>query len=223
MKNVSFFVLPIGRKTAKQGLFILMLGLSVASFAASSFATPRPTEGRTIKDLSGQIPLRVLQKSISREFYRSLLISPIDGWIVVGGQLSQAGFSGARVIRSSLGGAFDSVALKWADEMRIAVSRKTGTVGPAESVLVHFLIYHIADGTMFVSFPALDDPGGAQMKYFGCARLSVLKKDGRWEEIKGPEGLHGKGWAVRETRVRTYLSGEKLPRDHQAFPMLDRR
>ena len=195
----------------------------LALYPPAALAARSPARGQTIKELSGSIPLRVLQKSVSRKFYQSLLISPIDGWIVVRAQFSPAGISGARVIRSSLGGAYDSLALKWADESRIVVSRKTENVGPAETILLHLLIYHIADGTMFVSFPALDDPGGAQMTSFGCARLAILKRDGRWVEIEGPEGLHGKGWAVRETRDRTFLSGERLPRDHQAFPGMDRR
>ena len=51
---------------------------------------------------------------------------------------------------------------------------------------------------MALSFPTFEEPGGDQMQYWGCARLSVLKADGAWIEIKGPEGLHGKGWAVRQ-------------------------
>jgi hypothetical protein len=65
------------------------------------------------------------------------------------------------------------------------------------SVLLHLLIYQIADGTMALSFAHLDEPGGDQAKYFGCARLAVLKSDGKWTQIKGPETLEGKGWAVR--------------------------
>jgi hypothetical protein len=66
------------------------------------------------------------------------------------------------------------------------------------SVLLHLLIYQIADGTMALSFPHLDEPGSDQNKYFGCARLAGLKSDGRWIDIKGPQTLEGKGWAVRQ-------------------------
>lgn len=202
---------------------LLPLAIMLALYVPAGLAAGPPARGQTIKDLSGSVPLRVLQKSVSRKFYQSLLISPIDGWIVVRGQSSPAGISGARVVRSSLVDAYDSLALKWANESRVVVTRKTEHAGPAENIVIHLLIYHIADGTMFVSFPALDDPGGAQMKYFGCARLGVLKRDGRWMEIEGPKGLHGKGWAVHETRKRTFLTGERLPRDHQAFPGMDRQ
>ena len=60
------------------------------------------------------------------------------------------------------------------------------------------VIYQIADGTMALAFPQFTEPGGDQMQYFGCTRLAVLKKDGQWIEIKGPESLQGKGWAVRQ-------------------------
>ena len=75
------------------------------------------------------------------------------------------------------------------------------------SVLLHLLVYQTADGTMVLSFPTLDEPGGNQSYYWGCARLGVLKSDGRWVEIEGPEGLHGKGWAVRPSN-RLPLPGE---------------
>ena len=65
------------------------------------------------------------------------------------------------------------------------------------SVLLHVLVYKIADGTMVLSFAHMDQPGGEQMQYFGCSRLLTLKND-KWNEIAGPESLHGKGWAVRQ-------------------------
>lgn len=45
----------------------------------------------------------------------------------------------------------------------------------------------------------------AQSKYFGCAKLLVLKNNGVWTEIEGPEGLQGKGWAVRDPGLRNDL------------------
>jgi len=71
---------------------------------------------------------------------------------------------------------------------------------------MHLLIYQIADGTMALSFAHLDHPGGEQMQYFGCAKLSVQKSDGRWTEIKGPESFRGKGWVVRENGLKNYLN-----------------
>jgi hypothetical protein len=43
---------------------------------------------------------------------------------------------------------------------------------------------------MALSFAHFDEAGGGdQMEYYGCARLAVLKRDGIWAEIKGPESL----------------------------------
>jgi hypothetical protein len=102
-----------------------------------------------------------------------------------------------RVIHSELNGAYDQLALKLANEALIAGYYSIDRPNMGGSVLLHLLIYQIADGTMALSFAHLDEPGGTQSKYFGCARLAVLKSDGKWTEIKGPEGLQGKGWAVR--------------------------
>jgi hypothetical protein len=198
------------------GRSMLVLGVAFVFFPASSIAAPVPERGRTIKDLSDAIPVRVLQRSISPKFYQSLLISPLDGWIVVRARVSQTHLSGARVIRSSLNGAYDSLALTWANEVRLAGNYSTGQIGPTDSVLMHLLIYHIADGTMALAFPSLDGPGGSQMKYFGSARLAVLKSDGQWTEIKGPPGLQGKGWAVRESGVRNNLKLDRIPQHFQS-------
>ena len=61
----------------------------------------------------------------------------------------------------------------------------------------------------------LDGPGDNQLDYFGCAKLAVLKNDGRWTEIKGPSTLHNKGIMVRATGVKTNLEAvyimERIP------------
>jgi hypothetical protein len=71
---------------------------------------------------------------------------------------------------------------------------------------------------MLLSFPTFDVPGGDQHYYWGCARLAVIKKDtGRWVEIEGPDGLHGRGWAVRpvtrEAPFKTTQIGNTPARD----------
>lgn len=184
---------------------LLLPALILAAFLDTSSASTPPAETRTIKDVSNVIPLRVLQRSVSPRFYNSLRISPIKGWIVVRAQLSGTRLSGIRVVRSALNGAYDSLARDLADEVRIAGAFTLGNAVPTHSVLMHLLIYQIADGTMALSFAHLDQPGGEQKQYFGCARLSVLKSNGRWTEIKGPESLQGKGWAVRENGMKNDL------------------
>jgi hypothetical protein len=152
--------------------------------------------GRTIQDINVISP-RVLQRSISPKFYKSLLISPVEGWIVVRANVINTRLSGARVLRSELNGAYDQLALKFANDLDIAGYYGLENPLCGGSVLLHLLVYQIADGTMVLSFPTFNEPGGNQMFYWGCARLGVLKSDGNWVEIQGPEGLHGKGWAVR--------------------------
>ena len=179
----------------KPSLVLLAASISVV-FAGNGFAARSPAEPRVLTDMN-LIPSRVLQRSISPKFYKSLLISPVQGWIVVRAQLSGTQLSGARVIHSELNGAYDALALKRTDEVVIAGNYTIDRPNVGSSVLLHLLIYQIADGTMALSFAHLDEPGGNQAEYYGCARLAVLKKDGKWIELKGPSGLEGKGWSVR--------------------------
>jgi hypothetical protein len=176
----------------KPFLTVLML---VALLRSSVAASPS-TQDRTLTDIN-VIPTRVLKRSISRKFYKSLLISPIQGWIVVRANLANTRLSGMRVIHSELNGLYDSLALKLAKEVLIAGYDSTERPNHTPNVLLHLMIYQIADGTMALSFAHVDEPGSDQMEYWGCARLAVLKNDGTWTHIRGPDSLEGKGWAVR--------------------------
>ncbi|PZR74804.1 MAG: hypothetical protein DLM73_06930 [Chthoniobacterales bacterium] len=177
----------------------------LVAFIGSIFAA----DARTLTNINA-IPTRVLQRSISPKFYKSLLISPVEGWIVVRGQLVGTRVSGTKVIHSELDGQYDALALRLTEEARIAGFYSLDRLNPSASVLVHVLVYKIADGIMMLSFANFDEPGGEQLEYFGCARLAVLKNDGRWTEIKGPESLQGKGWAVRKgMRNRLVLKMEQ--------------
>ena len=172
-------------------ILLVLFGLLGSGAAAMPVAG-----GRKLADIN-VIPTRVLKRSISPKFYKSLLISPIDGLVVVRANLAGTRLSGMRVIHSELNGAYDSLALELAKETLIAGYQATDRPNRTPSVLLHLMIYHIADGTMVLSFAHLDEPGGDQMEYWGCARLAVLKSDGTRIDIKGPESLEGKGWAVR--------------------------
>lgn len=176
---------------------LLVLVLAVLALVSPSFAeSPRPVKGRTLTELK-IVPTRVLQRSISPWFYKSLLVSPLEGWVVVEAQLSGANLYGERVVRSDLGGAYDSLALKMARELKIAGDNQIDSQIRFTRVQLHVLIYEIADGTMALSFASLDRAGADQLDYYGCARLAVLKNNGKWVTIKGPESLEGKGLEVR--------------------------
>ncbi|HKP03659.1 MAG TPA: hypothetical protein VJU77_09905 [Chthoniobacterales bacterium] len=177
--------------------------LILVSFLCSSAlaATPTSSQGKRIQDLN-VISTKVLQRSISPKFYKSLLVSPIEGWIVVRGSWVGSRISGPRIVRSELGGVYDQLALKFANDFEITGSTGELTNLRDGAIMLHLLVYHTADGTMLLSFPTFDIPGGDQMYYWGCARLAVIKKaDGRWVEIEGPDGLHGRGWAVRPSNA----------------------
>lgn len=168
----------------------------VFALVSSGFAAKDSVKGKTIRELN-VIPQRVLQRSVSPQFYKSLLVSPLEGWVTVRANLAGNTLAGARVIRADLGGVYNPLALRLAKEAKIAGNYSVDRQNAADSVLLHVLVYHIADGTMVLSFAHLDGPGGDQADYYGCARLLVLKGE-KWTEIKGPQSLHGKGLAIRQ-------------------------
>ena len=192
----------------------------VAALLNTSAATQKSVQGRKITDLN-VIPTRVLQRSISPKFYKSLLVSPLEGWVIVRAQLSGSRLSGARVIRSESQGLYDPLALQLAKEATIAGNYTIERPNSGSSVLLHLLVYQIADGTMVLSFAHLDEAGGDQAEYYGCARLLILK-DSKWTEIQGPEGLAGKGIAVRrgiKNDINNSLKLEGLPKGAEATNM----
>jgi hypothetical protein len=184
----------------------LLTTFVLAGFLCSNLPAGAAVKERRLEDINVISP-RVLQRSISPKFYQSLLISPVEGWIVVRANVVNMRLSGPRVVRSELNGAYDQLALKFAEDLEISgyYAMENPLIGGA--VLLHLLVYQIADGTMILSFPTLNEPGGNQMSYWGCARLGVLKSGGKWVEIEGPEGLHGQGWAVRPANRMLIDSG----------------
>ena len=192
----------------------------VAALLCTSSAAQKSVQGRKLTDLN-VIPTRVLQRAISPKFYKSLLVSPLEGWVIVRAQLSGSRLSGARVIRSESQGLYDPLALQLAKEATIAGNYTLEKPNTASSVLLHLLVYQIADGTMVLSFAHMDEPGGDQADYYGCARLLILK-DNKWTEIRGPQSLDGKGIAVRrgiKNDLSTSLKMEGLPQAAEATNM----
>jgi hypothetical protein len=174
----------------------LLISLFLIASLTPGFGAQPSSANRKIGDMN-VIPTRVLQRSISPKFYRSLLVSPVEGWIMVRASLSGTRLTGARVIHSELKGLYDPLAMQLAKEALIAGNYTIDRPNVPSSVLLHVLVYRIADGKMVLSFAHFDHPGGEQMEYYGCARLLTLKAD-KWTEIQGPESLQGKGWAVRQ-------------------------
>jgi hypothetical protein len=189
---------------------LLTIAVVAALLNTTTAATYKSVQGRKLTDLN-VIPTRVLQRSISAKCYKSLLVSPLEGWVIVRANLSGTQLSGAKIIRSESNGLYDPLALQLAKEARIAGNYTIESPNLSSSVLLHLLVYQIADGTMVLSFAHMDQPGGDQAEYFGCARLLILK-DNKWSEIQGPESLAGKGMAVRRGVRNSVADTLKLER-----------
>jgi hypothetical protein len=189
--------------------------LACAAIASSAAATEKI---RTISEILG-FPQKVLKRTLSRTIYRELLVSPLEGYVAVRGQLSGTHIYGARVIHSDLGDAYDNYALQLARDWQISGHFDLGKLSPSTPVVLYVLIYEIADGTMAVSFPSFDDAGGTQLEYYGAAKLAVQQMNGKWADLKLPgrptaTGSHatvsGNGWAVRDGLANNFELQMKL-------------
>ncbi|MGI8435315.1 MAG: hypothetical protein ACR2NX_00175 [Chthoniobacterales bacterium] len=174
---------------------VLVAVAILALNGVSSDAGHPPTKERRIQDINA-IPTRVLRRMISPKFYDTLLVSPIKGWVAVRGELVGTKVFGARIARSELNGKYDALALERMKGIKIQGNFTTGS-NTRKNVLLHLLVYDTADGTMALSFATLEGPGSDQLLYWGCTKLEILKQDGRWVEVQGPEGLQGKGMVVQ--------------------------
>ncbi|MGI8432990.1 MAG: hypothetical protein ACR2MW_11965 [Chthoniobacterales bacterium] len=189
-------------KTGKTSLtLLLMVSALSAAFAGQKI--------RTFRDIPS-VPGDVLERTISATLHKDLLVSPVEGWIAVRGRLSGTRLYGARVAHSALGGAYDKYALDLARNVRIAGYFSTGSLDPTASVVLNVLIYQIADGTMALSFPYFDGPGGNQFEYYGATRLAVQEGNGGWRELKLPKGPEGDLWTVRDGIANRYDLAMKL-------------
>ena len=189
----------------------LLTLLVLLALVSASPAAPKSAQGRTIKDVD-LIPARVLERSVSAKFFKTLMISPIDGWVVVRGHLNATKLQGLKVIHSEPNELNNHLALQRAREVQIAGNLTIDRPNEKSPVLVHLLLYKTADGMLALSFANIDTPGGNQMDYYGCARLAVLKDSGQWVEIKGPAALQGKGVAVRQGVKNDLGTAMKLER-----------
>jgi hypothetical protein len=142
---------------------------------------PGIAQGRSIRDIPAA--KEALLRIVSPKFYRSLLVSPVEGWLVVKGALMNDRLAGARVVRSELGGEYDRLALDLANNLQIVDLTRTGAMGSNRSVFVHLLVYRIADGTMAMSFAHFDEAGGNQLRYSGAAWMAV-QKGSNWVPIE---------------------------------------
>ena len=158
-----------------------MKGRFFLAFVCLLAAGTHFTQARSISDIPAA--KEALLRIVSPKFYRSLLISPVEGWIVVRGSLMNDHLAGTKIVHSEAGGSYDRLALELANNLQIVDYTRADRSGAPRSVLVHLLIYKIADGTMAMSFAHLDETGGNQLRYSGAAWMAV-QKSGEWVAIE---------------------------------------
>jgi hypothetical protein len=171
------------------------------------------TKARALKDIPAA--RESLLRIVSPRFYRTLLVSPVEGWIIVRGQLAAGTrMYGARVIHSELGGAYDKLALDLANNLVVIGYPHVELGDPTPSILLHVLTYKIKDGRLALSFAHFDTPGGTQMRYYGCAWMAVEKPNHLWEPIE-PKILQRnepRGPRTYALSVESPVARQRLPR-----------
>lgn len=80
---------------------------------------------------------------------------------------------GPRVIHSKLNGAYDHLALELAGNLQVLGFPYVTTLQTTPPLLLHVLIYQIADGKLALSFAHFDGAGGNQMRCYGAAWMAV--------------------------------------------------
>ena len=191
-----------------------MLSLVLLGLCAPTIFAARPSGGgKTIKDLSGTIPLGLLERSVGPKFYRSLLVSPVDDWSTVRARVSGRRLSEAGVVRPARNPAYNALAIKFASELTLAPNDPRGRAGETGAALMHLWIYKIADGLMAVSFAYPETRAGPQRSGIGTVRLSVATSGGRWTEIRPRALRQEKNWSVREHDGHRLRRIDRMPMD----------
>lgn len=188
----------------------------VAAFTLSVLAlAPLPAQERprVLSDIPGA--RESLWRMVKPSFYRTLLVSPVEGWIMARGQLAAGTHVfGARIVHSELGGIYDDLALDLAKNLVVIgyPHVELGDITP--SILVHVLIYQIKDAKLAISFAHFDTGGGSQMRYYGCAWMAYQKPNHLWETID-PQNLQPnepRGPRTYALSVESPIARSRLPR-----------
>jgi hypothetical protein len=188
---------------------VAYLAAILLSMANAGAASPQ----RRLADIPGAC--ESLLRIVNPRFYRTLLISPVAGWIVVRGQLAAGTHMyGARVIHSELDGAYDKLALDLANNLVVIGYPHVELGDLTPTILLHVLIYQIKDARLAISFAHFDTAGGSQMRYYGCAWMAVEKPNHLWETID-PRNLQPnepRGPRTYALSVESAIARSRLPR-----------
>ena len=156
----------------------LLAALILLSITSIGVAAPAPRTIRTINNLPG-LPKQSLRNGVSRKFYKSLEVSPVEAWVVVRATLANSRVMGTKVIRSEAGGAYDSMAVMIAEKMEVSGLDRTESQHRLSELMVHLLVYKIADGIMAVSFSHVELAQYAGYRQYGQATIAFLR-NGQW-------------------------------------------
>lgn len=154
------------------------------SFLLAVHAMAEDSPTRTIQNMRG-LPIAPLRQMVKPHFFKSLLISPVEGWIMVRGHIVNHQFAGARIAHSELNGKYDTLALEMVKnvELRSGWEPPTGTHISSRRVRFDVLIYKIRDGRMAIGFAQSDEADGALGYYYGPAFMAT-EQDGKWTWVK---------------------------------------
>lgn len=156
------------------------LGLLVVLHSVAAAPPAPPANARTIRNLPG-FPLAHLKTSISPKLYKSLIISPVTAWVVAQAPAGEG--DEGKIVRSDAGGVFDKLAREMAKGWGGVGYDTTESRTRRPTLMVHLLIYKLADGLMAVNFSHND-----QAFYHGIQYSDVwvgVFKDGKWTRIGG--------------------------------------
>src|SRR3954471_5181937 len=124
---------------------VIVIVVIFAAIAINGFAAQTPLTVAQIAEAR-----EALRRTTSLQFYQSLLKSPISAWVVVHGDIAGDRLLGARIVRSNAAAEFNDLALELAHNLQILrgnISRQHAN----RAVLLHVLVYDIADGKLAVS------------------------------------------------------------------------
>jgi hypothetical protein len=127
------------------------------------------TETRTITNTRA-LASEQLQSEMNPKLYKRFSTLPIEGWIIVRGRVTTTRFIGTEVVQSDLNGAYDSWALKVANQAQFSGNFLTESRINSRQVSLHVLIYPAGDAKMLLCFVHVE-----QMRYRASPQIFLLK------------------------------------------------
>src|SRR6476659_9934744 len=101
-----------------------LLGILMGAFVAGNSV---PLAARSINDIPAA--RESLRNMVSPRFYKSLLISPVEAYIVVRGDLANDHLVWSKIVHSESNGAYDALALELANNLQILNGTQSDTTG----------------------------------------------------------------------------------------------